>query len=57
MKNGGDFWLIFSGLRFQRKEAQKLLKKIGENREQNSDKIRDENSKNSGNFRAATFLP
>ena len=32
--------------------AQKLLKKFGENSEQNSG----QNSKNSGNFRSATFL-
>ena len=28
LKNGGDFWWIFSGLRFPRNEARKLLKKF-----------------------------
>ena len=36
VKNGGDFWWIFSGLRFPRNEARKVLKKFGENSEQNS---------------------
>ena len=36
LKNGGDFWLIFSGLCLPRNEARKVLKKIGENSEQNS---------------------
>ena len=36
LKNGGDFWWIFSGLRFPRNEARKILKKIGENSERNS---------------------
>ena len=36
LKNGGDFWWIFSGLRFPRNEARKLLKTFGENSEQNS---------------------
>ena len=36
LKNGGDFWWIFSGLRLPRNEARKLLKKFGENSEQNS---------------------
>ena len=36
LKNGGDFWWIFSGLRFPRNEARKLLKIFGENSERNS---------------------
>ena len=36
LKNGGDFWWIFSGLRFPRNEARKLLEKFGENSERNS---------------------
>ena len=36
LKNGGDFWWIFSGLRFPRNEARELLEKFGENSEQNS---------------------
>ena len=36
LKKGGDFWWIFSGLRFPRNEARKLLEKFGENSEQNS---------------------
>ena len=32
----GDFWWIFSGLRFPQNEARKLLKNFGENSEQNS---------------------
>ena len=36
LKNGGDFWWIFSGLRFPRNKARKLLKNFGENSEQNS---------------------
>ena len=36
LKNGGDFWQIFPGLRFPRNEAQKILEKFGENSEQNS---------------------
>ena len=36
LKNGGDFWWIFSGLRFPRNEAWKLLKNFGENSERNS---------------------
>ena len=36
LKKGGDFWWIFSGLRFPRNEAQKLLENFGENSEQNS---------------------
>ena len=56
LKNGGDFWWIFSGLRLPRNEARKVLEKFGENSEQNSGQNSDENSKNSGNFRSATFL-
>ena len=61
LRNAGDFWWIFAGLDFPRKEARELLKKFGKNWEQTSGqksgrKIREENSKNSGNFRAATFL-
>ena len=36
LKKGGDFWWIFSGLRFLGNEARKLLEKFGENSEQNS---------------------
>ena len=36
LKNGGDFWWIFSGLRLPRIEARKVLEKFGENSEQNS---------------------
>ena len=36
LKNGSDFWWIFSGLCSPRNEERKLLKKIGENSEQNS---------------------
>ena len=36
LKNGGDFWWIFSGLRLPRNEAWKILEKFGENSEQNS---------------------
>ena len=36
LKNGGDFWLIFSALRFPRNETRKLLKKFRENSEQTS---------------------
>ena len=36
LKNGGDFWWIFSGLRFPRNEARKILEKFGKNSEQNS---------------------
>ena len=36
LKNGGDFWWIFSGLRLPRNEARKVLEKFGENSEQNS---------------------
>ena len=36
LKNGGDFWWIFSGLRFPLSKAQKLLKDFRENSEQNS---------------------
>ena len=36
LKNGGDFWRIFSGLRLPRNEARKVLEKFGENSEQNS---------------------
>ena len=46
----------FFGIRFPRNEARKILEKFGENSEQNSGRIRDKNSKNSGNFRSATFL-
>ena len=49
----GDF---FSGLRLPRNKARKLLKNSGEIRSQIRGKMRDENSKDSGNFRAATFL-
>ena len=38
LKNGGDFWCIFSSLRFPQNEARKLLKNFGENSEQNSGK-------------------
>ena len=38
LKNGGDFWWIFSGLRLPRNEARKILEKFGENSEQNSGK-------------------
>ena len=59
LKNGGEFWWIFSGLRFPpppRNEARKLLKKFRENSEQNLGQNSDESSKNSGNFRSATFM-
>ena len=36
LKNGGDFWWIFSGLRFPRNEARKILRKFGENSGGNS---------------------
>ena len=36
LKNGGDFWWIFSGLRLPRNEARKVLEKFRENSEQNS---------------------
>ena len=36
LKNGGDFWWIFSGLRLPRNEARKVLEKFGKNSEQNS---------------------
>ena len=36
LKNCGDFWWIFSGLRLPQNEARQLLKKFGENSEQNS---------------------
>ena len=36
LKNAGDLWRFFSSLRFPRNEARKLLKKFGENSEQNS---------------------
>ena len=36
LKNGGDFLWIFSGLRFPRDEARKLLRKFGENSQRNS---------------------
>ena len=36
LKNAGDFWRIFSGLRFPRNEARKLLKKFWENSGRNS---------------------
>ena len=36
LKNGGDFWWIFSGLRLPRNEARKILEKFGKNSEQNS---------------------
>ena len=36
LKNGGDFWWIFSGLRLPQNEARKLLKNIGENSGKNS---------------------
>ena len=36
LKNGGDFWRFFSGLRLPRNEARKVLEKFGENSEQNS---------------------
>ena len=35
-KKAGIFWWIFSGVRFPRNEARKLLKKFGENSERNS---------------------
>ena len=34
LKNGGDFWWIFSGLRFPRNEARNIPEKFGENSEQ-----------------------
>ena len=37
LKNGRDFWWIFSGLRLPRNEARKLLENFGENSEQNSE--------------------
>ena len=46
---------FFSGLRFPRNEARKLLERFGKNRSKLRGKIRDENSKNSENFRSATF--
>ena len=36
LKNGGDFWWIFSGLRLPWNKARKILEKFGENWEQNS---------------------
>ena len=36
LKNGGDFWWIFSGLRLPRNEAREILEKFWENSEQNS---------------------
>ena len=48
------FWVNFSGLRFPRNRARKL-KFSGEISEQNSG-LNSGNSKNSGNFRSATFL-
>ena len=36
LKNGGDFWWIFSGLHLPQNEARKLLEKLGENSEPNS---------------------
>ena len=56
LKNGGDFWWIFSGLRFPRNEARKILEKFGKIRSKIRGEIRDENFKNSGNFRSADFL-
>ena len=48
------FWV--NGLCFPRARSTKLLKTFGEKSVQIRGKIRDENSKNSGNFRSATFL-
>ena len=48
--------LNFSGLRFPQNEARKLLKlNSREIRSKIRGKVRDEDSKNSGNFRSATF--
>ena len=56
LKNGGDFWWIFSGLRFPQNEARKLLEKFGKIRSKIRGKIRDESPKNSGKIRSAAFL-
>ena len=49
----GDF---FSGLRFPRNEAQKILQNIREKfRSKIRGEIRDENAKNAEHFRSATF--
>ena len=47
---------FFSGLRFPRNEARKFLKNSGKIRREIRGKIRGQNSKNSENFRSATFL-
>ena len=50
----GDFFLVSP---FTRKRSTKTRKQIsGKSRSKIRGKIRDENSKNSGNFRSATFL-
>ena len=36
LKNGGNFWWIFSGLRFPGNEARRILEIFGESSEQNS---------------------
>ena len=56
LKNGGDFWGIFSGLRFPRNKARKILENIGENSEQNSAQNPGPKFEKFGNFRSATFL-
>ena len=52
----GIFGDIFSGLRLPRNEARKILENSGKIRSKIRGKIRDEISKNSGNFRSATFM-
>ena len=57
LENGGDFRWVFSGLRFLRNEARKLVKNSGKIRGKIRGKTRDKHSgQNSGNFRSATFL-
>ena len=56
IEEGRGVFENFSGLQFLGNEARKLLEKFGENSEQIREEIRDKNSKNSGNFRSATFL-
>ena len=52
LKNGGDFWSNFSGLRFAQNDARAVLKKFGKI----LSKLRGNSSKTkSGNFRFVPF--
>ena len=57
LKNGRDFWWIFSVLRLPRNKARKILEHFRTIRSKFRGKIRDEHSKKSGTFVLQLFWP